>query len=55
MMTAYLAALPSVRPVSTGSRTRAATVRLAHVMQERRKIFGYQPSELPDDTVAALG
>src|SRR6516225_8155592 len=40
MMTAYLAARLNARPVSTGSRIRAATSRLAHVVRGRRKTFG---------------
>ena len=59
-MTAYLAARLNARPVSTGSPIRAATARLAHVVQGRRKTFGgatlgRQPSGPLNDTVAALG
>ena len=39
-MTAYLAARLNARPASTGSRIRAATSRLAHVVRGRRKTFG---------------
>ena len=39
-MTAYLAARLNARQVSTGSPIRAATSRLAHVVQGRRKTFG---------------
>jgi len=60
MMTAYLAARLNARQVSTGSRIRAATSRLAHVVQGRRKTFGgatlgRQRSGPVNHTVAALG
>jgi len=60
MMMAHLAACLNARPVLTGSRIRAATARLSHVVQGRKKTFGCatlgrQPSEPLNDTVAALG
>ena len=59
-MTAYLAARLNARQFSTGSPIRAATSRLAHVVQGRGKTFGgatlgRQPSGPLNDTVAALG
>ena len=41
MMTAYVAACPNARPVSTGSRIRAATVKLRHTARGRGKALGY--------------
>src|SRR5262249_26616638 len=51
---------PNAPPVSTGSRIRAATSRLAHVAQGRRKTFGRatrprQPSGPRNEMEAALG
>jgi hypothetical protein len=57
-MTAYVAARLNARPVSTGSRIRAATFRLAHIVRERKKrrvMIARQPHGLLNDTVAALG
>ena len=57
-MTAYVAAGLNARPVSTGSRIRAATFRLAHVVTERKKhriMHARQPNGPLNDTVAALG
>jgi hypothetical protein len=50
----------SARPVSTGSRIRAATSRLAHIVRARGKAFGCaplarRPNGSLEDTVAALG
>jgi hypothetical protein len=58
MMTAYVAARPNARPVSTGSPIRAATFRLAHIVTERKKrrvMLARQPNGPLNDTVAALG
>jgi hypothetical protein len=58
MMTAYVAAGLNARPVSTGSRIRAATFRLAHIVTERKKrrvMLAGQPNGPLNDTVAALG
>jgi hypothetical protein len=58
MMTAYVATRLNARPVSTGSRIRAATFRLAHIVTERKKrrvMLARQPNEPLNDTVAALG
>jgi hypothetical protein len=60
MVTASLAAHLNARQVSTGSRIRAATSKLAHVVQGRRKTSGAttlrrQRREPLNDTVAALG
>jgi hypothetical protein len=53
-MTAYLAVHLNVCPASIGSRTRAATIRLARVMQGRsRATLGHQPSG--SFNVVALG
>jgi hypothetical protein len=57
-MTAYVAAALNARPVSTGSRIRAATFRLAHVVTERKKrraMLARQPNGPLNDTVAAPG
>jgi hypothetical protein len=57
-MMAYVAARLNARPVSTGSRIRAATFRLAHVVMEpkkRRVMLARQPNGPLNDTVAALG
>jgi len=57
-MMAYVAAHLNARPVSTGSRIRAATFRPAHVVTERKKrrvMLARQPSGPLNDTVAALG
>ena len=48
----------NARPVSTVSRIRAATVRLARVVQGRRKyraMLARQPNGPLNDTVAVLG
>jgi hypothetical protein len=60
MVTGYVAARLNARPVSTGSRIRAATSRLVQVVQGRRRplgcaTFGHQSSELLNVTVVALG
>jgi hypothetical protein len=58
MMTAYVAARLNARPVSTGSRIRAATFRLEHIVTEckkRRVMLARQPNEPLNDMVAALG
>jgi len=58
MMMAYVAARLNARPVSTGSRIRAATFRLAHIVRERKKrrvMIARQPHGPLNDTVAALG
>jgi hypothetical protein len=58
-MTAYLTARLNARLVLTPSRIRAATAKLAHVVQGRRKpgcpTLGHQPSERINGIVAALG
>jgi hypothetical protein len=60
-MTDWLAAQLNTRLVSTGSRMRAATSKLVHVVQGRRKetfggaILGRQRSGLLDHTEAVLG
>jgi hypothetical protein len=57
-MTAYVAARLNARPVSTGSRIRAATFRLAHIVRERKKhrvMLARQPNWRFNDTVAAVG
>ena len=59
-MTAYVAVRLNARQVSTGSRIRAATSKLAHVVQGRRNTSGattlsHQRREPLNDTVAALG
>jgi len=57
-MMAYVAARLNARPVSTGSRIRAATFRLEHIVTEckkRRVMLARQPNEPFDDMVAALG
>jgi len=56
-MTAYVAARLDARPVSTGSRIRAATSKLAPVVQGRRRTssaatLGRQRREPLNDTVA---
>jgi hypothetical protein len=58
MMTAYVVARRNARPVSTGSRIRAATFRPAHIVRERMKrhvMLARQPNGPLNDTVAALG
>ena len=48
----------NARPLSTGSRIRAATVRLAHIVRERKKhraMLARQPNGRLNDAVAALG
>jgi len=58
MMTAYVAARLNARPVSTGSRIRAATFRPAHIVRERKRrrlMLARQPDGPLNDTVAALG
>ena len=58
MMTAYVAAHLNARPVSTGSRIRAATFRPAHIVRERKKrrvMLARQPDGPLNDKVAALG
>ena len=58
MMTAYVAARLNARPVSTVSRIRAATFRLAHIVREgmkHRAMLARQPNGPLDDTVASLG
>ena len=57
-MTAYVAARRNARPVSTGSRIRAATFRPAHIVRERKRrrlMLARQPDGPLNDTVAALG
>ncbi len=57
-MTAYVAARLNARPVSTGSRIRAATFRLANIVRERKKrrvMLARQPNGPLNDKVAALG
>ena len=57
-MMAYVAAHLNARPVSTGSRIRAATFRLEHIVTERKKrrvMLAHQPNGPLNDTVAALG
>ena len=57
-MTAYVAARLNARPVSTVSRIRAATVRLEHIVTERKKrrvMLARQPDGPLNDKVAALG
>ena len=59
-MTAYVATRLNARPVSTGSRIRAATSRLVQVVQGRRRplgcaTFGHQSSKPLNVTVVALG
>ena len=57
-MTPYVAARLNARPVSTGSRIRAATFRLAHIVREgmkHRAMLARQPNGPLDDTVASLG
>jgi hypothetical protein len=58
MMTAYVAARLNAHPVSIGSRIRAATFRLAHIVRERKKhriMLARQPNWRLNDTVATLG
>jgi hypothetical protein len=58
MMTAHVAARLNARPISTGSRIRVATFRLAHIVRERKKhrvMLARQPNWRLNDTVAALG
>jgi hypothetical protein len=53
-MTAYVAARRNARPVSTGSRIRAATFRPAHIVRERQKrrvMLARQPNGPFNDTV----
>jgi hypothetical protein len=57
-MTAYVAARLNARPVSTGSRIRAATFRLAHIVRERKKrrvMIALQSNGPLNGTVPALG
>jgi hypothetical protein len=57
-MTAYVATRLNARPLSTGSRIRAVTFRLAHIVREgkmRRVMLARQPNGPLNDTVAALG
>jgi hypothetical protein len=59
-MTACLAAHLNARQVSTGCRIRAATSKLAHVVQGRRKssgatTLGRQRREPLNDAAVALG
>ena len=57
-MMAYVAAHLNARPVSTGSRIRAATFRLANIVTERKKrrvMLARQPNGPVNDTVEALG
>src|SRR6516162_2370499 len=59
MVTGYVAARLNARPVSTGSRIRAATSRLVQVVQGRRRplgcaTFGHQSSEPLNGMVVAL-
>jgi hypothetical protein len=54
-MTAYVAVRLNARPVSTSSRIRAATLRLAHIVRERRVMIARQPNGPLNDTVPALG
>jgi hypothetical protein len=60
MVTGYVDVGLNARPISTGSRIRAATSRLAHIVRARGKDFGYAPlAHRPngplEDTVAAPG
>jgi len=58
MMTACVAARLNARSVSTGSRIRAATFRLANIVTERKKrrvMLARQPNGPVNDTVEALG
>ena len=58
MVTGYVAARLNARPVSTGSRIRAATFRRTHIVTERKKgrvMLARQPNGPLNDTVAALG
>jgi len=58
MITAYVADRPNARPISTGSRIRVATFRLAHIVRERKRhrvMPARQPNGPLKDTVAALG
>ena len=57
-MTSYVAARLNAHPVSIGSRIRAATFRLVHIVRERKKrrvMIARQPNGPLNDTVAALG
>jgi len=57
-MTACVAARLNARSVSTGSRIRAATFRLANIVTERKKrrvMLARQPNGPVNDTVEALG
>ncbi len=59
MVTAYVAVRLNARPISTGSRIRAAISRLAHIVQGRWRTFGCailgrQRRGPLNDTVAAL-
>ena len=57
-MMAYVAAHINARPVSTGSRIRAATFRLANIVTERKKrrvMLARQPNGPLNDTGAVLG
>ena len=58
MMTAYVAVRLNSRPVSIGSRIRAATFRLAHLVRERKErrvMIALQPNGPLNGTVPALG
>jgi hypothetical protein len=58
MMTAYVAARLNARPISTGSRIRVATFRLAHIIRERKKhrvMLARQRNWRLNDSVATLG
>src|SRR5262245_32521276 len=58
MMTAYVAASLNARSVSTGSRIRAATFRLAHIVTERKKrrvMLARRPNGPLTETVGVLG
>jgi hypothetical protein len=57
-MTAYVAAHLNAWPVSTDSHIRAATAKLAHIVEERGKPYATlsrQPSGHFNGAVAALG
>jgi hypothetical protein len=57
-MMAYVAARLNARPVSTGSRIRAATFRLTLIVRERKKrrvMLARQPNGPLNETAAALG
>jgi hypothetical protein len=57
-MTSYVTARLNAHPVSIGSRIRAATFRLVHIVRERKKhrvVLARQPNWRLNDTVATLG